>query len=106
MPNENCPFKVYEPSPVDAPVIFSVCEINDPKRLVAEIAKLLFEYTEKERELEVLREKLKQAFMLYIETEKVAMNNSNNYLGDACAELVSRLDGLREFAKEWPLDEL
>ena len=31
---------------------------------------------------------------------KVALNNSDNYLGDACAELVSRLDGLRRYAKE------
>ena len=70
MPNENCLFKICKPLPIDAPVIFSLCESNDPKRLVAEIARLLFEYTDKERELEVLREELRQAFMLYIETEK------------------------------------
>lgn len=70
MPNENCPFKVCNPLPINAPVIFSMCEPNDPKRLVAEIAKLIVEYTDSERELEVLREELRQAFMLYIETEK------------------------------------
>ena len=32
---------------------------------------------------------------------KVALNNSDNYLGDACAELVSRLDGLRRYANEY-----
>lgn len=31
---------------------------------------------------------------------KVALNNSNNYLGDACAELVSRLDGLRRYVQD------
>lgn len=31
---------------------------------------------------------------------KVALNNSDNYLGDACAELVSRLDGLRRYVQD------
>lgn len=31
---------------------------------------------------------------------KVALNNSNNYLGDACEELVSRLDGLRRYVQD------
>lgn len=31
---------------------------------------------------------------------KVALNNSDNYLGNACAELVSRLDGLRRYVKD------
>lgn len=31
---------------------------------------------------------------------KIAMNNTNNYLCDACEEIISRLDGLRVFAKE------
>lgn len=31
---------------------------------------------------------------------KVALNNSDNYLGDACEELVSRLDGLRRYVKD------
>lgn len=31
---------------------------------------------------------------------EIAMNNSDNYLGDACEVLIGRLDGLREFAKE------
>ena len=70
MNSENCSFKVCKPLPIDAPVIFSMCEPNAPKRLVAEIAKLIVEYTDKERELEVLREELRQAFMLYLETEK------------------------------------
>ena len=32
---------------------------------------------------------------------KVALNNSDNYLGDACEELASRLDGLRRYANEY-----
>lgn len=31
---------------------------------------------------------------------EVALNNSDNYLGDACEELVSRLDGLRRYVKD------
>lgn len=31
---------------------------------------------------------------------EIAMNNSDNYLGDACEVLIARLDGLREFARE------
>ena len=31
---------------------------------------------------------------------KVALNNSDNYLGNACAELVSRLGGLRRYVKD------
>lgn len=31
---------------------------------------------------------------------KVALNNSDNYLGDACEELASRLDGLRRYVKD------
>ena len=31
---------------------------------------------------------------------EIAMNNSDNYLGDACEVLIGRLDGLREFARE------
>lgn len=31
---------------------------------------------------------------------KVALNNSDNYLGNACAELVSRLDGLRRYVQD------
>lgn len=31
---------------------------------------------------------------------ELAMNNTNNYLGDACEEIISRLDGLRVFARE------
>ena len=36
---------------------------------------------------------------------KVALNNSDNYLGDACAELVSRLDGLRRYVNEYWREE-
>lgn len=31
---------------------------------------------------------------------EMAMNNTSNYLGDACEEIISRLDGLRVFARE------
>lgn len=31
---------------------------------------------------------------------EMAMNNTDNYLCDACEEIISRLDGLRVFAKE------
>ena len=31
---------------------------------------------------------------------EIAMNNTDNYLGDACEEIISRLDGLRVFARE------
>lgn len=31
---------------------------------------------------------------------KIAMNNTNNYLCDACEEIISRLEGLRVFARE------
>ena len=31
---------------------------------------------------------------------EIAMNNTSNYLGDACEEIISRLDGLRVFARE------
>lgn len=31
---------------------------------------------------------------------KVALNNSDNYLGDACEELVNRLGGLRRYVKD------
>ena len=31
---------------------------------------------------------------------EIAMNNTNTYLCDACEEIISRLDGLRVFAKE------
>lgn len=31
---------------------------------------------------------------------EIAMNNTNNYLGDACEVIISRLDGLRVFARE------
>lgn len=31
---------------------------------------------------------------------EIAMNNTDNYLGDACEEIISRLEGLRVFAKE------
>ena len=31
---------------------------------------------------------------------KIAMNNTDNYLCDACEEIISRLDGLRVFARE------
>ena len=31
---------------------------------------------------------------------EIAMNNADNYLGDACEEIISRLDGLRVFARE------
>lgn len=30
----------------------------------------------------------------------MAMYNTSNYLGDACEEIISRLDGLRVFARE------
>ena len=69
MNSENCPF-TYKPLPLDAPVVFSMCEPYDPKRLAAEIAKLLYEYTEKKRELEALREMLRQAVLLFAEKEE------------------------------------
>lgn len=31
---------------------------------------------------------------------EMAMNNTDNYLCNACEEIISRLDGLREFAKD------
>lgn len=31
---------------------------------------------------------------------KVALNNFDNYLSDACEELISRLDGLRRYVKD------
>ena len=31
---------------------------------------------------------------------EIAMNNSDNYLGDACEVIIGRLNGLREFARE------
>lgn len=31
---------------------------------------------------------------------EMAMNNTDNYLGDACEVIISRLEGLRVFAKE------
>ena len=31
---------------------------------------------------------------------EIAMNNTDNYLSDACKEIINRLDGLRVFAKE------
>ena len=31
---------------------------------------------------------------------EIAMNNTSNYLSDACEEIISRLDGLRVFARE------
>ena len=31
---------------------------------------------------------------------EIAMNNTSNYLGDACEVIISRLDGLRVFARE------
>ncbi len=31
---------------------------------------------------------------------EIAMNNTDNYLGDACEEIISRLGGLRVFARE------
>ena len=31
---------------------------------------------------------------------EIAMNNTDNYFGNACEEIISRLDGLRMFAKE------
>lgn len=31
---------------------------------------------------------------------EMAMNNTDNYLGDACEEIISRLDGLKVFARE------
>lgn len=31
---------------------------------------------------------------------KVALNNFDNYLGNACEEIVGRLDGLRRYANE------
>ena len=31
---------------------------------------------------------------------QIAMNNTDNYLCSACEEIISRLDGLRTFAKE------
>lgn len=31
---------------------------------------------------------------------EIAMNNTDNYLGDACEEIISRLEGLRVFARE------
>ena len=31
---------------------------------------------------------------------EIAMNNTMNFLCDACEEIISRLDGLRVFAKE------
>ena len=31
---------------------------------------------------------------------EIATNNTNTYLCDACEEIISRLDGLRVFAKE------
>lgn len=31
---------------------------------------------------------------------EIAMNNMGNYLGDACEEIISRLEGLRVFARE------
>ena len=31
---------------------------------------------------------------------QIAMNNTDNYLCDACQEIISRLDGLRNFAKD------
>ena len=30
---------------------------------------------------------------------EIAMNNTKNYLCDACKEIISRLDGLRAFAR-------
>lgn len=31
---------------------------------------------------------------------EIALNNTDNYLSDACEEIINRLDGLRVFAKE------
>lgn len=31
---------------------------------------------------------------------QIALNNTDNYLSDACEEIISRLDGLRIFARE------
>ena len=36
---------------------------------------------------------------------EVALNNSNNYLGNGCAEFVSRLDGLRRFVEDGSADD-
>ena len=31
---------------------------------------------------------------------EIAMNNTDNYLGDACEVIMGRLNGLRQFAKD------
>ena len=31
---------------------------------------------------------------------EIAINNTDNYLGDACEDIIGRLDGLRAFARE------
>lgn len=73
MENENCPFRVYKPLPIDgidAPMIFSMCELDSPERLAGKFMNLWSEYADKKRELEVLRRGMKQTALLYMEAEE------------------------------------